>query len=119
DTVFLVAPTSTERRLKLVAEYSTGFVYLVSRTGVTGERVALSESIAPLVERTRAATSLPLAVGFGISTPEHAAEVARIADGVVVGSAFVRLVGENAGSAALEKFTRSLAEQLRAEKARA
>src|SRR5439155_18563061 len=64
DTVFLAAPTSTERRLKLVAEYSTGFVYLVSRTGVTGERASLSDSLQPLIERTRALTKLPLAAGF-------------------------------------------------------
>ncbi len=61
DTVFLAAPTSTERRLKLVAQYSTGFVYLVSRTGVTGERAALSEDLAPLIDKMRAATKLPLA----------------------------------------------------------
>src|SRR5437868_3586067 len=90
DTVFLAAPTSTERRLKLVAEFSTGFVYLVSRTGVTGERDQLSDSLAPLIERTRAATKLPLAVGFGISTPDQAKSVAKLADGVVVGSAIVR-----------------------------
>jgi len=105
DTVFLAAPTSTPRRLKLVAEYSSGFVYLVSRTGVTGERASLSESVEPLVKSMRAATRLPLAVGFGISTPEQAREVARIADGVVVGSAFVRLIE---GNGDLESFTRSL-----------
>ena len=69
DTVFLAAPTSTERRLKLVAQYSTGFVYLVSRTGVTGERDSLSDAVAPLVRAVRAVTDLPLAVGFGISKP--------------------------------------------------
>ena len=73
DTVFLAAPTSTPERLKLVAKYSTGFVYLVSRTGVTGERAKLSDSLRPLVESMRAITKLPLAVGFGISTPEQAA----------------------------------------------
>jgi tryptophan synthase alpha chain len=105
DTVFLAAPTSTPRRLKLVAEYSTGFVYLVSRTGVTGEQASLSGSISPLVESMRLATKLPLAVGFGISTPEQARDVARLADGVVVGSAFVRLI-EQGGD--LEAFARSL-----------
>ena len=77
DTVFLGAPTSTERRLKLVAQYSTGFVYLVSRTGVTGERDSLSGAVAPLVERHARITDLPLAVGFGISRPEHVAQVPR------------------------------------------
>jgi tryptophan synthase alpha chain len=105
DTVFLGAPTSTPDRLKLVAKYSTGFVYLVSRTGVTGERDSLSESVEPLVASMRRISKLPLAVGFGISTPEQAREVARVADGVVVGSAFVRLIGEGGD---LETFTRGL-----------
>ncbi len=105
DTVFLAAPTSTPRRLELVGKYSTGFVYLVSRTGVTGERSSLSNSIAPLVTSTRQVTKLPLAVGFGISTPEQARDVARLADGVVVGSAVVRTI-EQGGD--LEAFARSL-----------
>jgi tryptophan synthase alpha chain len=108
DTVFLAAPTSTPERLKLVAEYSSGFVYLVSRTGVTGERVALSDSLAPLIESMRKVTSLPLAAGFGISTPEQAGAVAKMADGVVVGSAFVRMIANQGSDADLEKFTRSL-----------
>ncbi len=105
DTVFLAAPTSTPARQKLVAEYSSGFVYLVSRTGVTGEQVSISESLAPLVSSMRAVTKLPLAVGFGIATPEQAKEVAKIADGVVVGSAIVRLI-EQGGD--VEAFARSL-----------
>jgi tryptophan synthase alpha chain len=105
DTVFLAAPTSTPERLKLVAEYSTGFVYLVSRTGVTGEQASVSQSIQPLINSMRAVTNLPLAVGFGISTPQQAREVARIADGVVVGSAFVRLIERNGD---LEAFACSL-----------
>ncbi|MSV34974.1 MAG: tryptophan synthase subunit alpha [Bryobacterales bacterium] len=110
DTVFLAAPTSTPRRLELVAQYSTGFVYLVSRTGVTGERTALSSTLEPLLAAMRTVTKLPLAAGFGISTPEQAGAVARIADGVVVGSALVRLIGENASDAQLESFARSLRE---------
>ena len=109
DTVFLAAPTSTEARLKLVAQYSTGFVYLVSRTGVTGVRAALSESLEPLVRKVRAATSLPLAAGFGISTPEQANEAAKMADGVVVGSAIVRLIEQGASLEKLEAFAQSLA----------
>jgi len=108
DTVFLAAPTSTDARLKLVAKYSTGFIYLVSRTGVTGERAALSDALAPLIERTRAVTKLPLAAGFGISTPEQASAVAKMADGVVVGSAIVRMIEKNASDAELEAFARSL-----------
>ena len=74
---FWPRPPARERRLELVAQYSTGFVYLVSRTGVTGEQASLSESAAPLIERMRKVTDLPLAVGFGISKPEHVAEVGR------------------------------------------
>src|SRR5438270_9568410 len=73
DTVFLAAPTSTERRLKLVAEYSSGFVYLVSRTGITGEQQSLADSALPPIKRMRAHTNLPLAMGFGVSKPEHVA----------------------------------------------
>ncbi len=98
DTVFLAAPTSTDRRLGLVAEHSSGFIYLVSRTGVTGEQASVSAGVLPLVERTRRHTELPLAVGFGISTPE---QVAQIADGVVVGSAIVKTIEAYASSPAL------------------
>jgi len=111
DTVFLAAPTSTERRLKLVAEYSTGFVYLVSRTGVTGERAALSDSLAPLIEKMRGVTALPLAAGFGISTPDQAGVVAKMADGVVVGSAIVRQIEQDLSG--LEGLARSLAERMK------
>jgi len=111
DTVFLAAPTSTERRLKLVAQYSTGFVYLVSRTGVTGEQVALSDSLAPLIDKMRAATKLPLAAGFGISTPDQAGAVAKMADGVVVGSAIVRQIEKD--PAGLEALARSLSERMK------
>ena len=112
DTVFLAAPTSTPERLKLVAQYSTGFVYLVSRTGVTGERAALSNTLEPLIASMRTVTKLPLAAGFGISTPEQAEVVAQVADGVVVGSALVRMIGGNASDTQLEKFARSLREKI-------
>lgn len=117
DTVFLAAPTSTDRRLRLVAEHSSGFVYLVSHTGVTGEQQSVSSAVAPLTRRIRAVTDLPLAIGFGVSTPQQVEEVARIADGVVVGSAIVKFIEKNAASpdlpAALEAFTRSLTAPLR------
>ncbi|PKQ15649.1 MAG: tryptophan synthase subunit alpha [Actinobacteria bacterium HGW-Actinobacteria-7] len=90
DTVFLAAPTSTPERLSKVGEMSRGFVYCVSTTGVTGERTELPNELATLVGRVKASTTLPVAVGFGVSTPEQAAIVARSADGVVVGSALVR-----------------------------
>jgi tryptophan synthase alpha chain len=112
DTVFLASPTSTERRLKLVAQYSTGFIYLVSRTGVTGERDSLSGAIAPLVRSMRAITDLPLAVGFGISRAEHVAQLAPQVEAVVVGSAIVRIIEEHAADgsaeARLERYVREL-----------
>ena len=114
DTVFLAAPTSTERRLELVAKLSSGFVYLVSRTGVTGERESVSQTMAPLLQRMRDVTPLPIAVGFGISTREQVRQVAAAADGVVVGSAIVRLIEQHGGDAAkLEAFTRDLAAGLK------
>jgi tryptophan synthase alpha chain len=112
DTVFLAAPTSTERRMKLVAEYSTGFVYLISRTGVTGEQTSLSDGVGRLVESMRRVTRLPLAVGFGISTAGHARAVGAIADGVAVGSAFVRIIEQNASSPDLETKLQALAREL-------
>jgi tryptophan synthase alpha chain len=112
DTVFLAAPTSSRRRLELVAKYSTGFVYLVSRTGVTGERASVSDGAAPLVTAMRAVTELPLAVGFGISTAEHVRAVGAIADGVVVGSAFERVIEQNATSPQLPDKLEALAREL-------
>jgi tryptophan synthase alpha chain len=113
DTVFLAAPTSTERRLQLVAQYSTGFIYLVSRTGVTGERDSLSNLVAPLVEAMRKVTDLPLAVGFGVSKPEHVTELGRQVEGVVVGSAIVRLIGEHGASPLLESKLEAFIRELK------
>ena len=95
DTVFLASPTSPAERLRLVAEASRGFVYAISRTGVTGERQALSGEARPLVERLRSLTDVPVALGFGLSTPEQVREAAAVADGVVVGSALVRFLEEH------------------------
>lgn len=114
DTIFLAAPTSTPRRLELVARYSTGFVYLVSRTGVTGERESLSDSVGPLIAAMRARTSLPLAVGFGLSRPEHLAELAPLADAAAVGSAFMRVVEEHQSSPDLAAKLEQCAAQLKA-----
>jgi tryptophan synthase alpha chain len=114
DTVFLAAPTSTPRRLQLVAQYSTGFVYLVSRTGVTGVQESLSSQVGPLVAAMRQATSLPLAVGFGISRPEHVAELGRQVEAVVVGSAIVRAIELHGHSPALEAELESLVRSLKA-----
>jgi tryptophan synthase alpha chain len=113
DTVFLATPTSTERRLRLVAQYSSGFVYLVSRTGVTGERESLSAQIGPLIQSMRAVTDLPLAVGFGISKPEHVGELGRQVEAVVVGSAIVRLIERNLDNPSLEIQLESFARELK------
>jgi tryptophan synthase alpha chain len=106
DTVFLAAPTSTDERLKLIARYSSGFVYLVSRTGITGEQSDIAASALPLIERMRAHTDLPLAMGFGISKPEHVAALRGAVDAVVVGSAIVRQIERD--SSKLEEFMRHL-----------
>ena len=95
DTVFLAAPTSPPERLQRVAEASRGFVYAISRTGVTGERHSLSDEARPLVEQLRGLGRLPVALGFGISTPEQVREAGKVADGVVVGSALVRFLEED------------------------
>jgi len=113
DTVFLAAPTSSPRRLELVAKYTSGFVYLVSRTGVTGERESLSGSVGPLVRAMRAITPLPLAVGFGISRPEHVAELGRQVEAVVVGSAIVHLIERNLDNPSLEIQLEAFARELK------
>ncbi len=91
-TIFLLAPTSTEERIRAVASVSTGFVYCVSRTGVTGVRDELPEGVRELVLRIREQTATPICVGFGISRPEQVREVAAFADGVIVGSALVKMI---------------------------
>ena len=95
DTVFLAAPTSPDERLRRVAAASRGFVYAISRTGVTGERDALSDDARPLVGRLKQLTKEPVALGFGIGTPEQVKAAGEVADGVVVGSALVRYLEEH------------------------
>jgi tryptophan synthase alpha chain len=107
DTVFLASPTSPDERLQRVADASSGFLYLISRTGVTGERQSLSAAIGPLAERARRFTRLPLAVGFGVSTPEQVREVQSLADAAVVGSAVVHAIEDRyprGGATALREF---------------
>jgi tryptophan synthase alpha chain len=117
DTIFLLAPTSTRDRVALVRSLSTGFVYYVSRTGVTGIRDSLDSDLVRDLKRLRRRLDLPLAVGFGISRPSQVAAVGELAEGVVVGSALVRLVEELGDSeglpAALEARVRELAAPLR------
>jgi tryptophan synthase alpha chain len=111
DTVFLASPTSTGTRLERAAQLSTGFFYLISRTGVTGERSELASSVGPLAERARRLTRLPLAIGFGISTAAQVREVQSHADAAVVGSAVVHAIEERfsrEGPAAIEKFVQGL-----------
>lgn len=93
-TIRLIAPTTPPERLKEITHASEGFIYYVSREGVTGEQTSLSADIATRVDSIKALTQVPVAVGFGISNPEQAATVANLADGVVVGSAIVRKIGE-------------------------
>jgi tryptophan synthase alpha chain len=109
-TIFLAAPTSTDQRLKRIAEASTGFVYAVSRTGVTGERDQPPRDARDLVRRLRKHTKLPIAVGFGISTPQQFAAVGEYADAAVVGSAIVHTIERNPGreAAAVREFVAGL-----------
>ena len=117
DTIYLIAPNSPEARIRLISSCATGFVYYVSRTGVTGEREQLSDTIGPMVERIREYTRNPVAVGFGVSRPDQAAEIAGYADAVVVGSAIVRRIQEAEGDPNLVSqigdFVETLARPLR------
>jgi tryptophan synthase alpha chain len=118
DKVFLVAPSSTDERLKMTTAACRGFVYATAVMGVTGAREATSDLAGPLVGRTREVTDLPVGVGLGVSDGNQAAEVARFADGVIVGSAFVRCLldadsDRSSGLASLAALTRDLADGVR------
>ena len=110
DTIFLAAPTSTDARLALIAEASSGFLYLISRTGVTGARESLPQELPALARRVRRFTKLPLAIGFGISLPAHVAVLGGIADAAVVGSA---LVSEIEKAPTPEEAARAVADRVR------
>jgi tryptophan synthase alpha chain len=101
DVIHFVAPTSPPARMRKIARASTGFIYMVSVTGVTGERAQLPSELLANLRTLRGITDKPVAVGFGIGTPDQAAEVGEVADGVIVGSAVVRLVERHASSPAL------------------
>ena len=109
-TIFLAAPTSPDQRLKQIAEVSSGFIYAISRTGVTGERQQMSSDAQALVKRIRRFSKLPIAVGFGISTPEQFAAIGKFAEAAVVGSAIVHVIEQNTGREAesVSKFIRQL-----------
>jgi tryptophan synthase alpha chain len=108
DLIYMLAPTSTEERITAVGKRSRGFIYLVSLTGVTGTRDALSPELESFVKRVRQKAKQPLCVGFGISSVEQAQHVAAIADGVIVGSRFIQLIEEDATLSSLRAFVASL-----------
>ena len=114
-TVFLASPTTPPARLAKIAEATTGFLYYVSRTGVTGEQQTLSASLASEIEAIRQVTDIPLAVGFGISNSKQAKTVSELADAVVVGSAFVKLISGNSDETHRLKAIRELARSISAE----
>lgn len=117
DTPFLLAPTSTRQRIKIASDAASGFVYYVSRTGVTGERGSLPRRLLKEAKRVRRRVDWPVAVGFGISTPDQVRSVGNVSDGVVVGSALVRTVEEGVGDpelpARIEQACRTLSGALR------
>ena len=108
DLVYLLSPNSSAERMQAVGRHSRGFIYLVSLTGVTGARRELPPELESFVGRVRQSATLPLAVGFGISTPEQAARAAEVADGVIVGSRLIQLIREDDGYAAAAEFIRCL-----------
>ncbi|MDO8578325.1 MAG: tryptophan synthase subunit alpha, partial [Dehalococcoidales bacterium] len=112
DLVYLLAPTSTKERIKLVAERSRGFIYLVSVTGVTGARTQLPTDLADFVARVRETAKQPLCVGFGISTPAQAKQVAGVADGIIVGSKIIKLMEKDPTLGEVSTFIKSLRKAL-------
>jgi tryptophan synthase alpha chain len=112
DLVYLLSPASTEERIRLVTNRSTGFIYLVSLTGVTGARNRLPEQLESFVSSVRERTEKPLCVGFGVSTPEQARRVARVADGVIVGSRIIQLLDEDKSLRNARSFVKSLRKAL-------
>jgi len=112
DTIFLLSPTTTDARIEKAAELGSGFLYGISRLGVTGARDRVASGAAALAARVRAHTTLPLALGFGVSRPEHVAEIGGYADAAVVGSALVSVIAEHGGApdliARVEEYVRWL-----------
>jgi tryptophan synthase alpha chain len=112
DLIYLLSPASTEERIQLVARRSSGFIYLVSLTGVTGARNELPEELECFVARVRERTEKPLCIGFGVSTPEQARRIAKIADGVIVGSRIIQLLDEDKSLKNVCSFIKSLRDAL-------
>ena len=103
ETIFLVSPITPRERIELITNYTSGFVYYVSQMGVTGERENISETIPCMVKEIKCHTVTPVAVGFGISTPEQVQEIAAYADGIIVGSSIVKKIGERGKKSGFEK----------------
>jgi tryptophan synthase alpha chain len=112
DLIYLLSPASTEERIRLVAGKSSGFIYLVSLTGVTGARAKLPEELEGFVARVRASTEKPLCVGFGVSTAEQARRIAEVADGVIVGSRILQLIKDDNSLKSLHLFIKGLRDAL-------
>jgi len=109
DTIFLLAPTSTLDRIKRVVKVSTGFIYYVSITGITGAKLAIGDPMKDTLKLIKSNTNKPVAVGFGISNPEEAAEISKLAEGVIIGSAIVRLIAEGKD---IKDFVKKIKEML-------
>ena len=119
QTIFLAAPTSTKKSVATISRMSQGFIYYVSLTGVTGQRKALSGEIAGKVRYIKSVSAKPVAVGFGVSTPDQARQVAKCADAVIVGSALVKIIENNSGNRSqviskVSGYAKSLAEAIHA-----
>jgi tryptophan synthase alpha chain len=108
DLIYLLAPTSTPERIKMVAEKSSGYIYLVSGAGVTGARSSLPPDLTAFVARVRRLAKQPLCVGFGISTPEQARQIGQLADGVIIGSKLIQLMKEDPTLSNLARFVKSI-----------
>ncbi len=116
DLIYLLAPTSTEKRIRLIAQRSRGFIYLVSVAGVTGSRDRLPADLGAFISRVRKVATQSLCVGFGISTPEQARQVAQLADGVIVGSRIIQLMEADSSLTSVGNFTKELRQTLDAQK---
>lgn len=116
DTIFLIAPTSTDKRISIISKKSTGFIYYVSLTGVTGARESVHNSVRTMVEKIKKQTTKPIIVGFGISKPEQASKITDWSDGVVVGSAIVKIIEKNDEynnrCDAIKEFTKAMKKSL-------
>ncbi|MBW1678809.1 MAG: tryptophan synthase subunit alpha [Deltaproteobacteria bacterium] len=113
DLIFLLAPTSDDNRIKIISQKARGFIYYISMTGVTGSKQSFDQYTEENIKRIKKLTNLPVAIGFGISTPEQAHDMGRFPDGVVVGSAIVRIIEENQDSQELPKKVGEFTSQLK------